>query len=275
MAGLFRDPSDANRRPRGVRPFAGQTHQPGTGPIKGNPVRRPTVAPFESPFAERKRSSPTSVRASTPAPDVDAQAEAQSPIDMPGIEDFAQETATPAPDAIPYTHDRAEVQLSDATDLIARPESVLRTQELLERHTEDAPSELSIDTDSLDVSPAGEAETEWFSGDVDPESLYEAPFDNIESLEAAPAVEALELPEPVEPPATQLRLSADWAVSPEGEADLEAYVAETRSVERASEVLETVARRVRSGEIVVGLEPGATTEAVLAAVLASLLANPT
>ena len=71
------------------------------------------------------------------------------------------------------------------------------------------------------------------------------------------------------PPAASLPV--DWAVSAEGEADLQSYVAETRIREEASEVLEGVARRVRSGEIVLALEPGASTEAVLASILASLL----
>ena len=68
-----------------------------------------------------------------------------------------------------------------------------------------------------------------------------------------------------------MSLPVDWAVSSEGEADLQAYVAEVRIREEASDVLEGVARRVRSGEIVLALEPGASTEAVLASVLASLL----
>jgi hypothetical protein len=57
--------------------------------------------------------------------------------------------------------------------------------------------------------------------------------------------------------------------------DLVAGVERIRSRERAAAVIEAVARRVRSGEIVVSLEPSASSEAVLAAALASLLATST
>ena len=122
-----------------------------------------------------------------------------------------------------------------------------------------------------------EAVDDWSFDAIDPRrdvDFSEAPFDNIESLQP-PAHPRPEAQAPNEPSPAQLPLSADWAISHDGEADLHAYVAAARAREQASEALEAVARRVRSGEIVVALEPDATTEAVLASVLASLLTYPT
>lgn len=55
---------------------------------------------------------------------------------------------------------------------------------------------------------------------------------------------------------------------------LEMLVRETRGEERAVEVLEAVARMVRSREIVVSVDAGAPPAAILASVLASLLSHP-
>ncbi|MCC6319553.1 MAG: hypothetical protein IT361_17920 [Gemmatimonadaceae bacterium] len=60
----------------------------------------------------------------------------------------------------------------------------------------------------------------------------------------------------------------------DGLAGLEALVQETQGAERAVMVLEAVARMIRSREIVVSVGAGATAEAVLASILASLLSHP-
>lgn len=57
----------------------------------------------------------------------------------------------------------------------------------------------------------------------------------------------------------------------QGDADLQAFVSRSRSQAHVLETLEAVARRVRGGEIVPTTDAGASPEAVLASVLASLL----
>jgi hypothetical protein len=167
----------------------------------------------------------------------------------------------------------AELKLAPAPDDAEIAGSALRTEELLSAPSAEiiqppVPEERAHTLRPFDawLAESGDATTE--------EDLSEAPFDNIESLDVTPPPAAW-APPAEEPAPEQLPLAADWAVSPEGEADLHAYVAEARSRELASEALEAVARRVRSGEIVVALEPGATTEAILASILASLLTDPT
>ena len=158
-------------------------------------------------------------------------------------------------------------------DVDDRPQSALHTEELRERDLDARePSEDAGDS-RVESSMSGD-EDDWFSqtGSVGPaDDVADAPFENIDSvgetlrsLSGSEGADGAHEPPPVS-------LPVDWAVSSEGEADLQAYVAEVRIREEASDVLEGVARRVRSGEIVLALEPGASTEAVLASVLASLL----
>lgn len=275
MSGLFRDPSDANRKLRGARPYTGPSQNAGNGPLKANPVRRQTVAPFESPFAERKRPSPLPVQAVSPVPAPETVAPplteptASAPVEAP-VPPLQRESIPPVIEAT-----TSELKLSPAPAHEEIVSSALRTEDLL--------SSPSAETENLIQSAVPEESTNgtpydaWFAESEVPteeEDLSEAPFDNIESLEATP-LPAAWTPPADEPAPEQLPLAADWAVSPDGEAELHAYVAETRSRELATEALEAVARRVRSGEIVVALEPGATTEAILASILASLLTDPT
>ncbi len=271
MSGLFRDPSDANRRLRGARPFTGPSQNAGNGPLKANPVRRQTVAPFESPFAERKRQPAPSIQAAAPKPRM------EQPSQAPGAAMSVPVEASLPPaegDSLPAVLEATpELKLAPAPDGAEIVGSVLRTEELLSSPSAETIQPPVPEESTHTITPFDA----WLADSVDAtdeEDLSEAPFDNIESLEVttSPTVWA---PPAEEPAAEQLPLAADWAVSPEGEADLHAYVAETRSRELASEALETVARRVRSGEIVVALEPGATTEAILASILAFLLTDPT
>ena len=70
---------------------------------------------------------------------------------------------------------------------------------------------------------------------------------------------------------------ADWVpndASTLDTADLQSLVTETEGAERAVEMLEAVARMVRSREIVVSVGAGASAESVLASILASLLLPP-
>jgi hypothetical protein len=85
------------------------------------------------------------------------------------------------------------------------------------------------------------------------------------------------------PPAAQEVAAAaegDTAFAAPGVADVRGGVEptvvgdEAWGPERAAEMLETVARMVRSREIVVSVMPGATAESVLASILASLLSPP-
>lgn len=325
MSGPFGDSSDANRKPRGPRPFAGQMHPPGSGPLKSSRVRRPTLAPFPS-LAEPELRGAAQAPVQPSAPQADsplmlpaelqrelvsearAQPEPDAPaIDAYGYEDpietpmdeFAGSDADAAAFAVPDSNTEApdpftdvdqesyaetftdpEVDSAERTaewsvpgDDDDRPQSALHTEELRERDLE--AREPSEDAgDSLVESGASGDEDDWFSqtGDASTaDDVADAPFDSIDSvgetlrsLTASEGAEGAHEPPPVS-------LPVDWAVSSEGEADLQAYVAEVRIREEASDVLEGVARRVRSGEIVLALEPGASTEAVLASVLASLL----
>lgn len=366
MSGPFGDPSDANRKPRGPRPFAGQVHPPGSGPLKSSRVRRPTLAPFPSPFAEQE----PEVRAVVPAPvpatapgidwvnqpiDADLPAtSSQEPVapavestfaslaeapteEIPfaafahaepevaesradaeeatlsasitadeaqtvsddiepqeefyaeafgepellggGSDPFAEAEAEPPIDSFraqeldeeaPFS-DSDRVEWSAIDDLEIRPESALHTDELRERDTEGekAGQEPGMSADAAD------ADDDWFSEAASSSrdgEFEEAPFDRIESVGSTPRSLAAEEAAEAVPELPPVSLPVDWAVSPDGEADLQSYIAEARIREDASEVLEAVARRVRSGEIVLALEPGASPEAVLASVLASLLA---
>jgi hypothetical protein len=166
-----------------------------------------------------------------------------------------------------------EPEWSAVADEDVSPASALYTDELrgLEVEPEqpaDPALEAAFNSDS-DV----DAEDDWFaqsgySGHED--DVDDAPFETIESIGTTPRSLAAEGAEgSSEPP--PLPLPVDWAVSPDGEAALQRYVAASRVREDASDVLEAVARRVRSGEIVLALEPGASAEAVLASVLATLL----
>ena len=272
MSGLFRDPSDANRRLRGARPYTGPSQNAGNGPLKANPVRRQTVAPFESPFAERKRQAPPSIQAAAPVPqpELSSEAPAEAAMSVPAEAALPRVEGDSLPAVIAPT---PELKLAPAPDDGEIVGSALRTEELLSSPSAETIQPPVPEESAHPVTPFDA----WFAESVDAteeEDLSEAPFDNIESLEAAPLPTAW-APPAEEPAPEQLPLAADWAVSPEGEAELHAYVAETRSRELASEALEAVARRVRSGEIVVALEPGATTEAILASILASLLTDPT
>jgi len=405
MSGPFGDPSDANRKPRGPRPFAGQSYPPGSGPLKSGRVRRPTLAPFPSPFAEQEPEAPVSVRipelppspepvasrqpaslaecppehvrplpdlplpaAEPEAPSAEVEVEelpiaalaptesedpqfsalvhaeteelpiadegaleehstapfaaadldeqlyapyaqdeldqAASGLQAPGglepeqplYESFAEAEppeqtfhpfadaegfpfAPPAEEALPeheFDSD-ADVQ-SRALDWAAlsgadeHPGSALHTDELREGDlNREAPQEAR--EAAFESTPEADPEDDWFAepdyvGRDD--DVAEAPFENIESVGAPPPSMAAEESGDTRPESPAL-LPVDWAVSPDGEADLQSYVAAARVREEASEVLEGVARRVRSGEIVLALEPGASMEAVLASVLVSLL----
>lgn len=330
MPGPFGDPSDANRK-RGPRPFAGQVHPPGSGPLKGNRVRRPTLAPFPSPFAEERPEPPagsvqppvqphvpetgsllqavapdafTAFKQVPAAPELPAElplppaagAEGQAPLEP----SLAEESETPEPLHAAFSQNEddgahyetlaeaepeepafgryaetepLEPEWSAVADEDVSPASALYTDELrgLEVEPEqpaDVPPEAVFNSDS-DV----DAEDDWFTEAGHPgheDDVDDAPFDTIESIGTTPRSLAAEGAEASAEP-LPVPLPVDWAVSPDGEAALQRYVAASRVREDASDVLEAVARRVRSGEIVLALEPGASAEAVLASVLASLL----
>ena len=122
---------------------------------------------------------------------------------------------------------------------------------------------------------------------VAPEAAWDLPDEPAELLEAAPSEDAAssagvpdeswfpESPATSEGPAVG---GPDYPMEP----DLSGYLA-TRGPEpgagavgatHAAELLEAVARMVRSGEIVVSATPGASAESVLASILASLLSPP-
>lgn len=392
MSGPFGDSSDANRKPRGPRPFAGQVHPPGSGPLKSSRVRRPTLAPFpslavpEAPTALEAPVQPPALRPDASDSAIgDSALEAHAfegtdpaltsevpfhpaaplplttplefePRELTGADHSQPEPDTPAIDAFDYgdphessidafggsddiessfdaygesstqelpfasfvNEDAASTDLGgtdavsfavpdpdaaaadpfaeaepashaetfgdhDAAEQTAewslpgqedeRPHSALHTEELLERDLEGREPSLDAGEDGIKSSVSGD-EDDWFSqaGYDSPEVVADVPSDNIETV--GEALRSMTVPGgdaggAQEPP--RVSLPVDWAVSPEGEADLQSYVADTQIREEASEVLEGVARRVRSGEIVLALEPGASTEAVLASVLASLL----
>lgn len=340
MSGPFGDSSDANRKPRGPRPFAGQVHPPGSGPLKSSRVRRHTLAPFpslavpeppitvqapEQPSALQEDSTlfaigPSDAQASAPeaapspaseftlpaAHEQDADLPPMTPADMEDRDFVSGERSQAEPDAPaidafdygdpheasfdafadPAAHE-SDAELftdhdADGLEQTAewsapgheeeRPQSALFTEELRERELE--AREMSPDAETRVESSGSGDEDDWFvqSGDVSPgDDLADAPFDNIDSV--GETLRSLAAPDGAEAEHEPLpaSLPVDWAVSSEGEADLQSYVAEARIREEASDVLEGVARRVRSGEIVLALEPGASTEAVLASVLATLL----
>lgn len=341
MSGPFGDSSDANRKPRGPRPFAGQVHPPGSGPLKSGRVRRHTLAPFpslavpEPPSSVQAPEQPSALQedstlfailpsdtqgpateAPTPLPgselplpaahehdagpplmtpadmeqrDVGSGERPQTEPDAPTIDAFdygdpheasLDAFADPAEqesDAGMFTDHQAD-SLEETAEWTApgheeeRPQSALYTDELRERDLE--AQAMSLDAESRVESSGSGDEDDWFgqTGDVSPaDDLADAPFDNIESV--GESLRSLTASDGTDGDPEQLpaSLPVDWAVSSEGEADLQSYVAEARIREEASDVLEGVARRVRSGEIVLALEAGASTEAVLASVLASLL----
>lgn len=346
MSGPFGDSSDANRKPRGPRPFAGQAHVPGSGPLKSSRVRRPTLAPFPSlpePVAratramepppaeleprERPDAAHSELEADAPAIDAFAYEDPhESSIDAYGAaDDIASEFAghgETAPQELPFApfaHDEPEATdlaalagVDDDASVVPEPKAVapdpfaeIEEESYTEPFAdalpddahemsqwanpshEDEPPHSALHTeelrdrdlgardarDDLAESSASPDEDDWFSeaGNASTgDDLADAPFDTIESIGEPPR--SMTAPDGTEgtsePP---VPLPVDWAVSPEGEADLQSYVAGARLREEASDVLEGVARRVRSGEIVLALEPGASTEAVLASVLASLL----
>ena len=200
---------------------------------------------------------------------------AELPPVVPEVSLELQRDDTPQP--VAETMDATEAQLSAAPEPSTRGESALRTEELLDPPFAEDESDLNTVSAERDLNVEGEAVDDWSFDAIDPrrdDDFSEAPFENIESLQP-PAHPRPEAQAANESPPAQLPLSADWAISHDGEADLHAYVEAARAREQASEALEAVARRVRSGEIVVALEPDATTEAVLASVLASLLTYPT
>lgn len=311
MAGFFRDPTDANRKARGVRPFAGQTHEPGTGPLKGNPVRRQTLAPFKSPFAEPRESSNDVARL---AENVEPKVRQTDPESVPSVEsadatpvvNFESTNAWSEPEASPALPQDDFASALNTTDLQRDGGAIEDHNDWLQSITDLEPGraekeheddwfadasngvEEVIEEDHSASGFAGieslEAPTayEWAAEEVLEDEVLEDEPAAAESLETQPVTQ----PEPPEASVaefseeqgsieSQLPLSPDWAVSPDAEADFHAYTAALNARERASELLETVARRVRSGEIVVAIEPGATTEAVLASVLTALLTNST
>ncbi len=293
---LFRPGSSSASRP--LRPFSGAAGPFHPGRLAGQGTRLIGVATPEP--AEPALEEPTTSVA------VDVSAPELSHAETPA---WASEFAAEAPAVVGEEPLADLIEPPSSSDITS--DSALDTQSLLEQAvapelawdvepedqglpTEPVP-ELLASEEVVDVTMA-EVPGEVIEASVAEEQGTAAPVELVEStLPSTDDVELESAPGPVAAWAEPLYSAVDIAPSAEVvsvqapvevesvteialpnetlTADFQSLVAETDGRERALLVLETVARRVRAGEISVSADAGPSDESVLASILASLLSN--
>lgn len=185
-----------------------------------------------------------------------------------------------------WTAPAAEALESEAQGRASAP-SVLHTDTLLEPAPVWEPAPLAVDAtpveaaiEGADAVEAGEVESAFEVSEITSEAEASFAWEEIGPEAGLPKGEALD-EGLADPPVLQSVSDSGDAAEVQLEAaasvdlGLETLVEETDSRERALAALDAVARQLRAGEIVVSAPAGATPEAILASILATLLATGT